>query len=460
MHWYQKITFSSYPLRKFKAWTSHSEAGRIFWAAVAVSAGTGLVYLIHAAKDIYAAFLLGTSDAIEAFIMAYAVPSFIVNVAAGSLASAFVPVYLRVKINESFEAASSLFLYMMVVVSLFLFLIVSLLWVNGDFIINALASSFNSSKKNLTIGLFHLMLPIILLQGVVSLCASVLNATNRFILAAFAPVLSPIISIILLYFMFERLGVYALAWGTLAGTSFQLLLLFSRSYQKRVFTFTAIRSHPAFRSIWQQYVPMLAGAMLMSGTTMVDQIMTASLLPARSLAAITYGDRIVSAILALAGTSLGTVTLPAFSRLVVQMEWKRLWHTVYFYRKLIWLCSIPALFLLIFFSKFIVQIVWERGAFLPDDTKMVSKIQAIYALRIPFFLIGIIHARVLSSIGRNQILFWIAGVNFALNIPLNYVLAKILDARGIALATVIVYAISYVISYLYLKKHESIQHQK
>jgi len=443
-------------IKKWNEWKSKSVNRLIFGSAFIVSFLTGIVYIFHGIKDIYCASIFGTTDIFESFILAYTIPAFIINLLAGSIASAFIPVYLDVKSKKDDLSASRLFNCFLISVILILIVSSIILFWGGNYFINFIASSFPSDKLNSTIKLYNLLLLIITLQVLSHLFSALLNATNRFILSAITPVIPSIIIILLLFFADKILNIYAIIYGLIFGSLVQLFLLIHRAYKKKTFYINNLPFHPKIYNIWTNYLPLLASSFFASGTITVDQVMAASL-PAGSLAALTYGDRIVAAVSTLLVTGLGTVILPVFSRLISASEMENFKKTLWFYVRIIFIAGTLLTVFFIFFSDEIVKMFWERGAFTPKDTIIVSKIQLIYSLKIPFVLAIIIIARAISALGFNHYITIIAIINMCTNILFNYILMKFFGAAGIAASTLIVNIISFILIFLSIKKILSVK---
>jgi len=164
----------------------------------------------------------------------------------------------------------------------------------------------------------------------------------------------------------------------------------------------------------------------------------------------------VGFILHVGSVALATAVLPYFSKMVSAQDWQELRNVLKSLAVLIIAISIPVAAVLIYFSEPIIRLVFERGAFESGDTVAVAAVQAVYALQIPFFTIGIMLARLLSALQNNQILFWSSFINLILNVVLNFILMQYLDVVGIALSTSLVYMFSFgflmIMAYLKLKK--------
>ena len=223
----------------------------------------------------------------------------------------------------------------------------------------------------------------------------------------------------------------------------------------------SIRFDPAWhgfdahmRQVAAQYGPMIAGALLMTGTYLVDQLM-AAMLPGGSVSALNYGNRVVALPVGLAATALGTVAVPYFSSMVARGEWTEVRHTLNRYLRLIFAVTVPLTLILIFASRPLVRLLFERGAFTAEDSQVVARVQSFYAIQIPFYIAGIMVVRVISSMQANQILLWGAAINLSVNVILNYLLMQWLGVAGIALSTSFVYLVSFIFCFTILNRRIS-----
>ena len=441
--------------QQWKTWTSKSTNYRIFGAASIVGSATAAVYIVHTAKELTVAAHFGTTDAMDAYLLAYLLPSFCINVIAGSVPSALIPVFIHVREKEGYKTSLSLLAGANVWGGVLLISVAAVLVCFGPLVLPLLGSAFAPDKLALTQSIFYCFLPLIVLQGMASIWASSLNAFERFALAAIAPCVPSLMTLAFLFWGPDSWAIYNLVWGALSGTVLQLVLLVGKAMQLKIVVRPS--NHPAIVEVSHQYWPVVAGAALMAGTTVIDQAMAATL-PPGSLAALGYGDRVVAAILGLGSTALGTAVLPHFSRLAAAEKWADLAHTLKVYKRLIWISTVPLTFVFFVFSEPIVHLLWERGAFTWADTQLVSRIQACYALRMPFCLAGIILVRLLSSLKANRFLFLIGGINLVLNVIFNIIFMKWWGVIGLALSTFVVYMLSYFMATCALKvcwsKHE------
>jgi putative peptidoglycan lipid II flippase len=306
-----------------------------------------------------------------------------------------------------------------------------------------MAHAFSPEKLRLTRELLYLLAPWLIFNGVGQLVTSVLNAGEKFALPALVPLVTPLIIIACVTLGAEKMGAFALVAGSLTGSALEATLLVK-----------LLRDHgirprlrwggldSSLRMVMLQYAPLLAGAFLMASVAVVDQSM-AAMLPAGSVSALGYANRIVSGIAALGSTALSAATLPYFSKMAAAADWGGCRHTLKRYVALIAATTVPFTLLLIVFSRPIARLLYQRGAFTAADTELVSHIQSFFALQIPFLMLCTLLVRFLSAVRRNDLLMYGCAINLTVNIALNFALMKIWGVSGIALSTAVVYIVSF-----------------
>lgn len=424
------------------SWSQGSTNRRIFAAAITVGGFSLIVKLVAMLKELVTAYQFGRGDELDAFFMAFLLPSFGINVIAGSFNAALIPTYIQAKEKQGDFSAQQLLssvmiwsVVMLIAVSLVLAFII-------HFILPFLASGFSPQKIALTQTLFFMLLPVLVISGIATIWTSVLNAREQFVVGALSPIMIPLAIICFLIIFGNTWGVFSLVYGTLVGFVLQCVLLALALKQQNIgLHLRWYGMTPELRKVINQYLPMVAGAFLMSSTSLVDQAM-AAMLDSGSVSALNYGNKLVSLVTGLTAMALGTSVLPYFSHQIAQQDWFGIRHTLRTYTRLILLITIPITAIFFFASEWIVRIIFERGAFTHADTQLVGQVQAFYCLHIPICTIGILGVRLLSAIEKNRAIMWINFVNMLINIIGNYLLMRVFGVAGIALSTSIVYLFS------------------
>ena len=432
-------------LRRDRSSSESSVRTRITSATVTIASFSVVVKSVALGSTLLIASLFGTGDDIEAYFIAFLIPSFIFHVISGSFSSAMIPTYVQVKEQQGQAHAHALFSRVMFLAVGLLGLVAGISALTFPFVVRFLGAGFTPAKTALTQSMFYLLLPVIAFKGISTIYASVLHSHKRFSLVAFAPVVVPLSSIVVISsWAAPSTRIYAVALGTVIGMLGELLVLGWGLHREGIPVLPRWRHRSAAsKQVIAQYFPMLAGAFLMGSTTLVDQSMAAAI-SSGSVASLNYGGRFVGVILHIAAGGIGAAVLPFFSNLVEGDDWVELRGLLLFYGIRIVLFSSAVSILLISLSGPLIGLALERGMFSGTDTALVGKVQAAYALQIPFYICGILFVRVISAMIANRVLMIASFFNLMVNIVLNYIFMQRWGVVGIALSTSVVYLCSFV----------------
>jgi putative peptidoglycan lipid II flippase len=432
--------------------THGSVRRKIFGAATIVAALTLVTQLGSIARELTVAAWFGTADCLDAFLIAFLLPLFVINVVAGSFNAAFIPTFIQVTEKKGFKVAQELFSSIMTWSIGLLILISLLLAFFAPYYLPILGLGFSPAKLQLTRYMLLILLPVIFFKGLSNIWASVLNAGERFALAAIVPISVPLFAIIFLIAAGKAWGIFALVFGTVAGFGIETLLLGSALKARGLSLRPRLHAiDPDMRIVIAQYLPVIAGGLLMGSTELVDKAM-AGALASGSVASLNYGNKVITLVLGLAATAIGTAALPYFSKMVSEKGWENLQKTLKFYLRLIFVVTVPVALLIFWFSEPLAHLIFQRGVFTGEDTSMVASVQAFFSFQIPFYIAGIMLTRLISSLRANHILMWGALINISANVGFNILFIYLMGLKGIAFSTSLVYVISFLFLWFFVAR--------
>ncbi len=455
-----KVESANFIVSLWKRFTRGSVNRNILGALLTVGGIMFLVKLISMVKDMVLAYSFGTGDAIDAFIIAFIIPNFIISILGSTFRAAVIPTFIEERENKGPEAAQQVLSGIVVLALVFLIALTLLMTLFCDPILKFLGSGFSKEKLDLCREIYFGLLPIIFLSCFSRIFSAVLNADKRFGIASACDVFIPTIIILFVLCFADSWGIHALVWGTVVGFFVNWLTLFivlkskKLSLKPRWTGFT-----PPIKQIIHQYVPLMMGYFIILSAEMIDKAM-ASMLPAGSVASLNYGIKIPSVVMGICSAGLGTAVLPYFSQMVAEKNWLGMGHTL---RKYFWMIiklSIPLALLLILCSELMTKILFQRGAFSESDSQIVSSIQSMYFIQLPFHLIKVLGIPILNSLKQNQALMKNAAFHTVINIGLNFVFMGPLGVKGLALATSVAQILSCVVIYWYINKIEHLNLKK
>jgi putative peptidoglycan lipid II flippase len=414
----------------------------IFRAVMLVGGFSVLVKVAATIKELLVANSFGRSDAVDAFLIAFLIPQTIINLTTTSFSASLVPVFARVRAERGQLSAQSVLMRTLVASEAALVAFSALLGFCAPWIMRAIGSNFSPAKRDLTCHLCYWLLPYVVINGFTIILGAVLNLYRRFLVTSISPLLTPLLTLLIIALYVNRWGIWTLVIGTLIGAAFEALvtLLAFLACGLRL-TWGGNDLGHQVKSVLRQYLPLLGAGVLTGGIGLVDQSITASL-SAGSVAAFAYGTKVVAVILTVMSGSLGTVLIPYFSEMAAQNDWHGCQKTIRIYSRLLLIVCVPLTIGMITFSHPLIRCLYQHGAFTANDTRVVSAVQIAYAISIPFVGLGCIYVRFLSSVRRNEILMLVGVINLVLDIVFDIVLGKLFGVAGIALATSLFYVAS------------------
>jgi putative peptidoglycan lipid II flippase len=423
----------------------------ILRAAVAVGIGTVLVRIVTLGREFLIARQYGIGNDVDAFVVAFLVPTFLIAVLTDSLNQVLVPALSRASAED--EAAGRRLVGNVLAASLAgLSAVCVAVGVAAPALVSLVAPGFDEDTRLLAARLLRLMLPIVGLGALASVWSAVLTSRERFAVASLAPMCVPLFAMLAIALAGGEIGVYAIAVGTLIGYVIQLVPLIGAVRGAGVLTRPSWRDRDRqLALVLKQYAPLAAVASVNGLALFVDQAV-ATMLGQGQVGLLYYGNRLVALVISVVGLAIGTAVLPYFSRQVAERDWPGLARAIRTWSAGSFLVTAAGAALLILASEGIVSLLFQGGAFDPGAAEQVTAIQRAYLLQLPFFGLTVIAARALSALNGNHIILWGALINLVLNVTLVIILAELFGVVGIALARSALFPMSAAFLLLMLRR--------
>jgi putative peptidoglycan lipid II flippase len=426
---------------------------RVLGDAVLVGALTTAAKLAGAAKVMATARYFGAGDLLDAFLIAFLLPSFVSDVVAGSFTPTLVPVLVRAQATEGPHAAQRLARLALGFSGGLMLAAALALALMGRWLLPLAGSSFSPEKLHLSYLLFLGLIVWLPMSACIATWRAVLNANRCFALAAIAPLASPVLLIVFLFAFAERWGVAILCGGTVAGVALECLVL-ALAVRRLGYPVTPLPGAwkaPELKTLRDQYFPLAAGVVVSSMGIVVDQSVAGRLGPGQ-VSALSYGNNLTKVLLAIVASGLSTAVLPMFSRLAAAKDWTRLRHSALLYAGAATLFMVPITALLIAYSAPLVRILFEHGAFDRSAAQVVTEVQRFSLLQAPLSILVAVAGRLTVSLSANAVLLRMGIAALITNTTLDLILSRWLGVAGIALATSGVQVVSLLVLVLLLRR--------
>lgn len=390
-------------------------------------------------RDIVMAAILGAGPIADAFLVAFRLPNhFRAIFAEGAFANAFVPAYARRLEQEGEHRARDFANEIGTGLLLVQIFLLALAWIFTPQLVRLLAPGLagDPSRFDLAVTLTRITFPYLALTAMLAMISGTLNANHRFATAAGAPVLLNLCmaGALLLTAWFPSAG-HAAAWGVLISGILQVIAV-DIDAEKHGFGFRLRlpKLDEPTRRFLRAFGPAIIGAGGVQLALFADTII-ATFLPAGSLSALYYADRINQLPIGVVGIAIGIVLLPEMSRRLAANDKAGAAAAQGRAVELSLLIAIPFMAGAIAIPELVMRGLFMRGAFTADDALNAAVTLAAYATGlIPFMLMRSFTAPFLAR-GNTATPMKAALTAVFVNILLKIVLTGPLAQVGLALAT-------------------------
>jgi putative peptidoglycan lipid II flippase len=393
-------------------------------------------------RDLLIAHFLGAGTVSDAFFVANRLPNLFRRLfGEGAFNAAFVPVFSGLLITEG-EADARGFAEEAAAVLAFWLLILTIL---GEIFmrpfLHLIAAGFADDPKKfeLTVVLARLAFPYLLLICLSALLSGVLNALDRFVAAAAAPLLYNVFAIAALYALvpFVPTAGHALAIGvSLSGVAQLALLYWAVRRSGMALHLPRPRLTPRMRLLLQRMLPGLVGAGVTQLSLAVDTVI-GTYLPAKSVSFLYYADRLNQLPLGVLGTAVGTALLPLLARQASAGQVVEARSTLNRAIEYALILTLPAAAALAIIADPIMQVLFVGGAFSHADATFSAQSLAAYAAGLPAFVLVKVLAPAFFARGEMATPVKIGAAVLVINVALNLVLMGPLKHVGPPLATTV-----------------------
>lgn len=408
-----------------------------------VGSGTMASRILGFAREMLMAAAVGTGPVAAAFYAAFQFPNTFRRLfAEGAFNAAFVPLFAREIETGGVEGARKFSEEVFGALFGVLVVLTIAMELAMPFVIRyAIAPGFADDPGQLaaTTTLALIMFPYLICMSLAAMMAGMLNSLRRYLAAAIAPVflnviLVSVLAVVWFRGMEGRVVGEMLAWGVLSAGIVQLAIVWLavRRAGLRI-GFRRPRLTPNVRRLLWLALP----AAITGGITQINTLVGTAIATGQDKAvpALNLADRIYQLPLGVVGVAVGVVLLPELARALragalreaANLQNRSVEFTMFL--------TLPAAAALLVISEPIVRVLYERGAFTPQDTALVAEVLSIFGIGLPAFVL--IKAFTPGFFAREDTRtpMFFAGLSVGLNISLALTLFPSMGAPGIAVAS-------------------------
>ncbi len=393
-------------------------------------------------RDMLQASILGANVYSDIFIVAFKLPNLFRRIfAEGAFSQSFLPSFSHSKQKSVFAVTIFLKIFF------FLLLFALIVTLFDNLFAKLIAWGFDDATIEAAAPLVAINFYYLILIFTVTFLASLLQYKNHFATTAFSTALlnvSLISALLIGKNMPKEIIVYYMSYAVIIGGILQVLvhlIAIKKLHLHKILIggFKAIKERKEkIKADQKRFTSNFFASTIGSSTAQISAFLDgwlASFLISGSISYLYYANRIFQFPLALFAIATSVAIFPKITRYLKNKDEKNadimLKKSFWFLLSLLTLATITG----IIFSKEIVWLLYERGAFEKEDTLNTALVLSMYLIGLIPFGLAKIFSLWLYATHRQKEAAKISGISLGVNIIFSLSLIKPLGAAGLALAS-------------------------
>jgi putative peptidoglycan lipid II flippase len=381
----------------------------------------------------------GANYLTDAFVMAWSIPSAIINLLIGTIYLSLIPELTR-HFKDSDQTDLSYFWRLNNGIFIFSVLIILTLVIPSGHILNSVYQFQSIEQYNLTKILFIILTPTILLQLLLWSFNSFFSIKDKFIFPSSLQIIPIVLSIIGLIFH-KYFSIFGLAVGISLGNLISLCIAFIYfNIKNKGFKYVRSFSFVWFYKQTRHLLPLVIYQATIQIVLIMDRAM-ASFLNEGDVSLLHYGLRLNE--LVFQGFILTTVITiyPKISKFVVEGRALQLSNQLQITVQKVLFIAIPITIILIFVSKDVIDILFRSENFTGKEIHITSQILTVYSIGLLIMGYNAVFQRLFIAMKWLKSLMLLGLLQVGLKYFLNLYFLQMFGVIGFPISTLITISI-------------------
>ena len=390
------------------------------------------------ARELFIAATFGSSAIADCVNVAFKFPNLFRRVfGEGALSVVFIPIFSQ-KLMESQDSARKFSSEVLTLLFIALIILSTVMQITMPYLMVIIAPGFYEiqEKYELAILLCRITTPYLIFISITAIFGGMLNSVKKFAAFAFTPIIMNVCVIIFTYFWQARLTAhFAISYSLIFAGVLQVVFMWFCLFKAKL-TFSpslGFRDDADVTKLLKNMGP----AAMSSGVQQINLFISqsiASFIPG-AVSILSYAERLYQLPLAIIGVTFGTILLPELSQIYKKKDIAGANNLQNNAIIIALILSVPATVGLFVLANPIIHLIYERGAFVANDTIKTANALAAFSLGLPAFVIAKILTPIFYANGDTKTPMRITIYSLLVNTFLNIALMIPFDHVGIAIGS-------------------------
>lgn len=403
-------------------------------------------------REMLLSYYYGTGAIADAFLIAFFIPSLMLNGITLGIGTGFIPVYNEINAKSGEDRALK-FTNNLVTIICFASIIISTIGIiYAEPLVKLFASGFEGLVLQEAVLYTRMILTSVTISAIAGVFRGYLQIKHIFAVTVAHSIIMNVvimISIALSYYYGDEILGIGSAIGIMLQYAIFIPALKSTKYK---YSFNFDLKDKYIGKMIKLTIPILIGVIVNEVNLMIDRNIASSI-SVGAVSALNYSSDLQDFVSGVVIVSIVTAVFPAMSEHATAGNKQGLVNTLFSGLSSMFFLVIPATVGMAMFSEEIVRLLFGRGSF--DEISVMMTSSTLYYYAMGFVGIGVreLISRVFYSINNTRTPVISSVIMVCLNIILNIILSRIMGITGLALATSIANTFGALLMLFAFKRH-------
>jgi putative peptidoglycan lipid II flippase len=408
--------------------------------------------LLGFVRETAVAAIYGATAFTDAYQVAYTLPYFLQMVLGMALVSSIVPVVVRNINNNQTDEAWKVASITINCTFIIMLVFTGLGMIGSKLLVAVTAPGFAAETAAYAVRMTIIMFPSVVFMSVGMLITGILNARQKFAVAAAAPAFSSLI-IIIGVVLFGRRFAYALPAASLISF-IGFLLIQIPALKKTGFQYTPSLDwrNPQVKAIFGNLLPIFIGTATYQIYLAINRFF-ASGLAEGSISALNYAGKLMNLPLGVFVSAVSSAIFPLLAAQALEKDHTQMVKSINRGLKLVLLVTLPAAAGLMALRVPIIQLLFERGAFNHQATLQTAQALLWFGPGMGAMAATQVLTRAYYALGNTKTPLIMGLSSIVINILASSLLMPHMNQGGLALANSLASMFNAIGMYVFLSYH-------
>jgi len=394
---------------------------------------TLLAKLLGFIREMILAYKFGAGVISDAYVICFSIPTVIFAGLGTAIMTCYISIYSEMEVNDPrrLQRFHNNTTTLVIILS---GLITVVFQIFADPIVKAFAVGFDADTLKFSVSLARIMMISLVFIGLSYMLQGYLQMKGSFLVVGLVSV--PLNIVVIATILLAKEGsTTLLGTGPVVGYIIALVMLMAAAIRKGYSYHPNLDlQDPGLHKLAALVLPIFVGRTIVQINTLIDRSL-ASTLPAGSVSALNYANRIFGVVTSVFVVSLVTAVFPKLSRQNANRNVRSIKKTTRASLGMVALLVLPMSAALICFAEPLVRLLFARGAF--DDTavRLTAESLVFYSIGLIFYSFRDVLNNVFYSMQEAKVPTINSVLAVVLNVIMNLALIGPMAHKGLALAT-------------------------